>query len=139
VVLYSPLQMAADLIENYENQPAFQFVKDVPTDWDETRVLNGVIGDYVTIARKDRRSDDWYVGSVSDEFGRTFEVPLSFLDPDRRYVAQIYADAVNADWDARPYNLTITERPVDARTVLSMRLAPGGGQALRIRPAPAAK
>jgi alpha-glucosidase len=76
---------------------------------------------------------------VTDQFGRTLEVPLSFLDPDRRYVAQIYADAMNADWDARPFNLTISERPVDARTVLSMRLAPGGGQALRIRPAAAPK
>jgi alpha-glucosidase len=136
VVLYSPLQMAADLVENYENQPAFQFVKDVPTDWEVTKVLNGVIGDFVTVARKDRRSDDWYLGSVSDEFGRTLEVPLEFLDPGRQYVAQIYADAPNADWDARPYNIAISERPVDARTTLSMRLAPGGGQAVRIRPVP---
>jgi alpha-glucosidase len=136
VVLYSPLQMAADLVENYENQPAFQFVKDVPTDWEVTKVLNGVIGDFVTVARKDRRSDDWYLGSVSDEFGRTLEVPLEFLDPGRKYVAQIYADAPNADWDARPYNIAISERPVDARTTLSMRLAPGGGQAVRIRPVP---
>jgi alpha-glucosidase len=128
--------MAADLVENYENQPAFQFVKDVPTDWEVTKVLNGVIGDFVTVARKDRRSDDWYLGSVSDEFGRTLEVPLEFLDPGRKYVAQIYADALNADWDARPYNIAISERPVDAGTTLTLRLAPGGGQAVRIRPVP---
>ena len=136
VVLYSPLHMAADLIENYEGKPAFAFIKDVPTDWEATRVLSGVIGDHLTIARKDRRSDDWYVGSVTDEFARVLEVPLSFLDPGRKYVAQVYADAVNADWEARPYNITISERPVDSTTVLAMRLGPGGGQAVRIRPVP---
>jgi alpha-glucosidase len=135
VVIYSPQHMAADLIENYEGQPAFEFIKDVPTDWDETRVLNGKIGDYVTIVRKDRRSDDWYLGSVTDEFARTFDVALSFLDSNREYVARIYADAINADWETKPKNMTITERPVDSRTVLTIRLAPGGGQAIRIRPA----
>lgn len=134
VVFYSPLHMAADLIENYEGNPAFRFVKDVPTDWETTRVVAGAIGDHVTIARKDRRSDDWYVGSVTDEFARVIEVPLSFLDPGRAYVAQIYADAFNADWESKPYNIDISERPVDGATVLTMRLAPGGGQAVRIRP-----
>jgi alpha-glucosidase len=135
VVIYSPLQMAADLIENYAGEPAFEFIEDVPTDWEETRVLNGKIGDYVTIARKDRRSGDWYVGSVSDEFARTFDVPLSFLDPDREYVAKIYADAYDADWEVQPRQVAITERPVDRGTVLTIRLATGGGQAIRIRPA----
>jgi alpha-glucosidase len=136
VIIYSPLHMAADLIENYEGQPAFTFVRDVPVDWAETRVVNGAIGDFVTIARKDRRSDDWYLGSVTDEFARVFDVPLSFLDPGRPYIAQIYADAFNADWETKPDNIEITERPVDHTTVLTMRLAPGGGQAVRIRPAP---
>jgi alpha-glucosidase len=135
VVLYSPLHMAADLIESYEGNPAFQFINDVPTDWEETRVLGGAIGDHVTIARKDRRSDDWYLGSVTDEFGRVLEVPLSFLDAGRPYVAQVYADAHNADWESKPGAIAISERPVDAATVLTMRLAPGGGQAMRIRPA----
>jgi alpha-glucosidase len=135
VVIYSPLQMAADLIQNYAGEPAFEFVEDVPTDWEETRVLNGRIGDYVTIARKDRRSEDWYVGSVSDEFARTFDIPLSFLDPGREYVAKIYADAYDADWEVRPRQVAITERPVDSGTVLTIRLATGGGQAIRIRPA----
>jgi alpha-glucosidase len=139
VVLYSPLHMAADLVENYENQPAFEFIEDVPTDWETTRVLNGKIGDYVTIARKDRSSDDWYLGAVSDEVGRTFDVALTFLDPGRPYQAEIYADAVNADWQDLASNIAITERPVDSRTVLTLRLAPGGGQAIRIRPAAAAK
>jgi alpha-glucosidase len=135
VVLYSPLHMAADLVENYQNQPAFKFVEDVPTDWETTRVLNGKIGDFVTIARKHRGGDDWYVGSVSDELARSFDVPLAFLDPGRASVAEIYADAFNADWQNLPFNIAISQRPVDSRTVLSMRLAPGGGQAIRIRPA----
>jgi alpha-glucosidase len=138
VVLYSPLQMAADLIENYENQPAFKFIEDVPTDWEKTLVLDGRIGDLVTIARRDRASDDWYVGSVSDELARSFDLALSFLDPGRSYVAEIYADAFNADWEDRPSNIAISERPVDSRTVLPVRLAPGGGVAIRIRPASAA-
>ncbi len=135
VVIYSPQHMAADLIENYEGQPAFRFIEEVPTDWEETRVLNGSIGDYVTIARKDRHSDDWYVGSVTDEFSRTFDVALSFLDPGREYVAEIYADAFNADWEVKPNNIAIGERPVSSLTVLTIRLVPGGGQAIRIRPA----
>jgi alpha-glucosidase len=139
VVIYSPLQMAADLIENYENQPAFKFIEDVPTDWDKTLVLDGRVGDLVTIARKDRRSDDWYVGSVSDEFARSFDLSLSFLDPGRAYVAEIYADAFNADWEDRPSNIAISERPVDSRTSLPVRLAPGGGVAIRIRPASTAR
>jgi alpha-glucosidase len=135
VVIYSPQQMAADLIENYEGQPAFKFIEEVPTDWEETRVLNGKIGDYVTIARKDRHGDDWYVGSVTDEFARAFDVPLTFLDPGRRHVAEIYADAFNADWEVKPNNIAISERPVNSLSVLTIRLAPGGGQAIRIRPA----
>ena len=84
VVIYSPLQMAADLPENYEKYPQpFQFIRDVPTDWAETRVLNGEVGDYATLARKDRNSDDWYIGSVTDENARTLSLPLDFLDADR--------------------------------------------------------
>ncbi|MCY7312535.1 MAG: glycoside hydrolase family 97 protein, partial [Pseudoxanthomonas sp.] len=87
VTIYSPLQMAADLLDNYEANPKpFQFIKDVPVDWEDTRVLNGEVGDFVTIARKDRASDNWYVGAVSDEEGRTLRVPLSFLDHGRTYV-----------------------------------------------------
>ena len=107
----------------------------MPTDWDETRVLNGAVGDFVTIARKDRKSDDWYVGSVGDEYARTFDVALSFLDPGRAYVAEIYADAFSADWETHPSDISITQRPVDSASVLTLGLAPGGGQAIRIRPA----
>ena len=92
VVLYSPLQMAADLPENYEGQPAFQFIRDVAVDWDTTRVLDGRIGDYVAVARRERGGQTWFVGAITDEEGRTLDVPLSFLTPGRRYVAEIYAD-----------------------------------------------
>src|SRR5436189_4779273 len=79
VVLYSPLQMAADLPENYEHQPAFQFIRDVAVDWDTTRVIDGKIGDYVVVARKQRGSPQWFLGAITDEEARTFDVPLSFL------------------------------------------------------------
>ena len=135
VVLYSPLQMAADLVENYENQPAFQFIEDVPVDWQDTRVLHAQIGDYLTIARQDRNSANWYIGSITDEQGRTLETQLDFLDADRKYVAEIYADAGDADWETNPLAIDISQALVDRSTTLSIRLAPGGGQAIRIRPA----
>ncbi len=135
VVIYSPLQMAADLPEHYEARPdAFQFIKDVPVDWEDTRVLHARIGDYVTIVRKDRHSDDWYLGSITDEYGRTLRAPLSFLDPGRKYVAEIYRDAPDADWRTNPLAIEITRQIVDAATVLTLRLAPGGGTAIRFHP-----
>jgi alpha-glucosidase len=132
VVLYSPLQMAADLPENYDRYPElFRFIRDVPTDWEDTRVLHGRIGDYVTIARKDRNSGDWYLGSVTDEEGRVLEAPLGFLDPGVKYEAQIYRDGDGADWKTNPYPVAVERRTVDAFTVLKLKLAPGGGQAIR--------
>ena len=103
VVIYSPIQMAADFIENYEDVPAFQFIKDVPVDWDTTVVINGEIGEYVTIARRDRNSQDWYLGSITNEEARTFDVDLSFLDAKGGYTAEIYADGPKADWELNPY------------------------------------
>ena len=135
VVIYSPLQMAADLPEHYEARlDAFQFIKDVPVDWEDTRVLHARIGDYVTIVRKDRHSDDWYLGSITDEYGRTLQAPLSFLEPGRKYVAEIYRDAPDADWRTNPLAIEITRQIVDASTVLTLRLAPGGGTAIRFHP-----
>jgi alpha-glucosidase len=132
VVIYSPIQMAADLIENYEaNMAPFQFIKDVPADWQETRVLNGEIGDFVTIARKDRRSENWYLGAVTDEEGRNLEVPLSFLSPGRKYRAQIYRDGPTAHYRTNGKDIVIEERTVTARDTLTLRLAAGGGQAIR--------
>ena len=135
VVIYSPLHMAADLPENYEGHPAFQFIVDVPVDWQDTKVLHAKIGDYVTIARQDRNSEDWYIGSITDEDGRTLEAPLSFLEPGKKYVAEVYADAADADWESNPLAIDIYEALVDRGTTLRLRLAPGGGQAIRIRPA----
>ena len=132
VVIYSPIQMAADLPENYEaNLKPFQFIKDVPADWSETRVLNGEIGDFVTIARKDRRSENWYLGAVTDEEGRNLEVPLSFLTPGKRYRAQIYRDGPDAHYRTNGKDIVIEERDVTADDTLTLRLAAGGGQAIR--------
>jgi len=137
VALYSPLQMAADLPENYERQPAFQFIRDVAVDWDTTRVLHGKIGDYVVVARRERNGPSWFVGAITDEEARTFDVPLSFLPPGRSFAAEIYADGPGAHWLTNPLPVTISRRRVTAATRLRIRLAPGGGTAIRIRPAPA--
>src|SRR6185436_18735886 len=134
VVLYSPLQMAADLPENYEGQPAFQFIRDVAVDWDTTRVIDGAIGDYVVVARRERGGRTWFLGAITDEQARTFDVPLTFLARGRSYVAEIYADGPKANWLDNPLPVTITKRPVTSATRLRVMLAPGGGQAIRIRP-----
>ena len=132
VVIYSPLQMAADLLDNYEANPKpFKFIEDVPVDWEETRVLNGEVGDFVTIARKERGGDNWYLGSVSDENPRELSVALSFLDKGRQYTAQVYRDGDNADWKRAPQDIVIEERNVTSTDTLALRLAPGGGQAIR--------
>ena len=139
VVLYSPLQMAADLPENYEGQPAFQWIKDVAVDWDTTRVIDGKIGDYVIVARKQKDSPQWFLGAITDEEARTFDVPLTFLDAGKSYVADIYADGAGADWLTNPTPVRITHRTVTRATRLRIALAKGGGQAIRIRPATAPK
>jgi alpha-glucosidase len=134
VTIYSPLQMAADLPENYEGQPAFQFIRDVAVDWDTTRVIDGRIGDYVVVARRERGGQTWFIGAMTDEEGRSFDIPLSFLTPGRRYLAEVYADGPKAHWLENPLPVAITRRPVTSATRLRMVLAPGGGQAVRIRP-----
>jgi alpha-glucosidase len=135
VVLYSPLQMAADLPENYRpHMDAFQFIKDVPADWADTRVLEAQIGDHVTIARQDRDSDDWYLGAKTDADARTMNVPLDFLDAGRAYTAQIYRDGSNADWEAQPIDYVIETRRVEADESLQIDLAPGGGAAVQFMP-----
>ncbi|MGE3614347.1 MAG: glycoside hydrolase family 97 protein [Gemmatimonadales bacterium] len=136
VVLYSPLQMAADLPENYARQPAFQFIRDVAVDWDTTRVLDGRIGDYVVVARRERGGRTWFLGAISDEQARTIDVPLDFLPRGRRYQAEIYADGPGADWLRHPLPVTITRRTVTSASRLRIAMAPGGGQAIRIRPLP---
>lgn len=132
VVIYSPIQMVADLPENYARYPGpFRFIRDVPTDWSETRVLAGEVGDFATIVRKDRHSEDWYLGSVTDEEARTLGIPLDFLDAGKVYVAEIYRDGDNAAWDTNPHDISIERREVRPDDVLAIRLAPGGGLAIR--------
>jgi alpha-glucosidase len=138
VVLYSPIQMAADLPENYAKYPrAFQFIKDVPVDWSETRVLNGEVGDYVTMARKDRAGDDWYLGAITDEQARSLRVSLGFLDDGRRYTATIYRDGAGAAFDGDRHALRIETRPVSRLDTIELALARGGGFAMRIAASPA--
>jgi len=136
VVLYSPIHMVPDLFENYEKYPdAFQFIVDVPTDWEESIALAGAVGEFVVMARRERAGDDWYIGAVTDEQRRVLNVPLEFLDDDRAYIATIYADGEDADWASNSHDYAITEKGVGRKTVLSLNLAAGGGAAVRIRPA----
>lgn len=135
VVLYSPIQMAADLPENYALYPGpFRFIRDVPTDWADTRMLAGEPGDYAVFARRDRASADWYIGAVGDEDARVLTVKLDFLSPGRRYVAQIYRDGDDADYrTGKRHSIVIERRAVTSAGTLTLRLAPGGGQAIRFR------
>jgi alpha-glucosidase len=135
VVLYSPVVMAADTPETYAKYPGpMQFIRDVPTDWTDTRVVNGEVGDYVTIARKDRRSNDWFLGSITDENPRTLTVALDFLDAGRTYTAQIYRDGPGADYrtDAR-HSFAIETKQMKKGDLLTLALAPGGGEAIRFK------
>ena len=134
VTMYSPLQMAADLPENYERFPdAFQFIKDVATDWDNSYILEAEPGDYITIARKAKGRNEWFVGSVTDENTRTATVNFDFLPKGKKYVATIYADSKDASWDKNPPHYTITQKEVTAKTRLSQFVAPGGGFAISIK------
>ncbi|HEY4734173.1 MAG TPA: glycoside hydrolase family 97 protein [Gemmatimonadaceae bacterium] len=134
VVIYSPLQMAADLPENYEGKPAFQFIRDVAVDWETSKTIDGRIGDYVIVARKAKNSNDWFLGAITDEEGRTFNVPLNFLPRGQKFTAEIYADGPGANWATNPLSVTISKRTVDSNTNLPLALAPGGGQAIRFTP-----
>lgn len=139
VALYSPVVMVPDLIEHYERWPAaFQFIKDVPTDWETTRVIHGELGEVATIARKDRRSEDWYVGAITNGDARKLTLPLAFLDAGRRYRAEIYRDGDSADYrDAkRRFDLVTEQVAVQSTDTLPLHLAPGGGQAIRFTPLP---
>lgn len=135
VTIYSPIQMAADLPEHYlRHRDAFRFIEDVAVDWDDTRVLDGEVGDYVTIARKDRHSRDWFVGSITDEHGRVLPVDLSFLEPGVRYRAEIYRDGDDADYRSNPFAFVRETREVSSADRFELKLAPGGGEAIRFVP-----
>jgi alpha-glucosidase len=135
VTIYSPIQMAADLIENYEANPRpFKFIKDVAVDWDETRMLAGEVGDLAVFARKTRGKDEWFLGAVGDEQERRFDVALDFLSPGRRYRAEIYRDGDDADYRTNPRSIVIEQRNVTSADRLAVRIAPGGGTAVRFVP-----
>ena len=138
VTLYSPLQMAADVPEHYEqHMDAFQFIKDVAVDWDESRYLLAEPGDLIVIARRAKGSAEWFVGGVTDENRRTAELRLDFLDPEKSYVATLYADAPDADYRTNPEAYTIRSGKVTAKSKLKVEMAAGGGFALSIREATA--
>ena len=134
VIIYAPIQMAADLPSNYEGHPAFQYILDVPTDWDNSIAVNGEIGEYITMARKDVNSNDWYLGSITNEKPRNLTVSFSFLDPNKSYKATIYKDPKDGGWLAKPEEVVIEEKIVDYTTLYDMNIAPGGGQAIRFEP-----
>ncbi len=132
VVLFSPVQMVPDLIESYTNQPAFQFIRDVGVNWKQSKVLNGEVGDFVTIAREERETGNWFIGSITDENPRTVIITLDFLEPGATYDAIIYADGPNAHWDDNPTDIEIQKKEVHNQTELTINLAPGGGFAMSV-------
>lgn len=134
VTMYSPLQMAADLYQNYEKYPdAFQFIKDVAVDWDHTYILEAEPGDYITIARKAKGKNEWFVGGITDENSREAVIDLSFLPAGKKYQATIYADGKSADWRTNPKEYVISTRKVNHKTKLKQKLAPSGGVAISIK------
>ncbi|HEX8506126.1 MAG TPA: glycoside hydrolase family 97 protein [Hymenobacter sp.] len=133
VTMYSPLQMAADLPENYnQHLDAFQFIKDVAVDWDATHVLEAEPGDYITIARKAKGKSSWFIGSTCDENGRTSNIKLDFLDPGKKYVATVYADAKDAHYEKNPQAYAIRKVNVTRKSKLAQYCAPGGGYAISV-------
>lgn len=133
VTMYSPLQMAADLPEHYNQYlDAFQFIKDVAIDWDESKYLEAEPGDYITVARKAKGSSSWFVGNTSDENGHASTLKLDFLDAGKKYIATIYSDAKDAHYETNPQAYTIRKGVVTSKSVLQLKAAPGGGYAISI-------
>lgn len=134
VVFYSPIQMVADLPENYrEHYDALQFIRDVPVDWSTTRCLDAEIGDYVVTARRDKHSDDWYVGGITDGQERTLTIALDFLEANRTYQATLYRDGDTAGWNSRPTEYEIEHLTLSSKDNLTIRMAAGGGFALSLK------
>ena len=130
VVIYGPLQMAADLPENYEGHPAFQFIRDVGVDWEQSLVLNGEVGEFVTIAREERNTGNWFLGAITNHEGRELNIKTGFLDPARKYHCILYADDHDTHWDKNPVSHRIDTLDLDHSSELVLRLAPGGGAAI---------
>lgn len=138
VTMYSPLQMAADYPENYEaHMDAFQFIRDVPVDWDDSKILEAEPGDFITIARKEKEKNNWFAGAITDENARTATLPLSFLEKGQKYVATVYGDAPGSGWNTNPEAYKIDQYLVDNTRTLKISLAPGGGAAISLIPASA--
>lgn len=139
VVIYSPIQMVADVIDNYYEKdgktlrPGFQFILDVPTDWEQSRALVGEVGDYVAYARKQRNGDDWFLGAITDENPRKISLKLNFLEPRKKYTAEIYRDGATADWKTNPYDMVVERKAVKSKDVLDINLAASGGVAIRFK------
>ena len=134
VTIYSPLQMAGDFPENFEkHDDAFQFIRDVPVDWDDTKILEAEPGDYITIARKQKGKADWFLGAITDENSRNSSIKLDFLDENLKYEATIYQDAPDADWQSKPEAYVISKQIVSQQDVLTLILAKGGGCAIRFK------
>lgn len=135
VTLYSPLQMAADLPENYRlHADAFRFIRDVPVDWDDTKIVEAEPGDYVTIARKEKGKPNWFVGAITNQNGRSASIPLSFLDKGRKYKLTVYSDAPDAHFNTNPGAYVIQNKILTSGDSLTIKLAPGGGCAVSITP-----
>ncbi|MDR3286826.1 MAG: glycoside hydrolase family 97 protein [Prevotellaceae bacterium] len=133
VVIYSPLQMASDLPENYNGNSAFEFISAVPVDWAKTIIKDGKIGEYVVTVRKDKYSNDWFMGAITNAAARNVKVDFSFLEDGKKYKAKIFKDAPDADWKTNPYAIIIEEQEIDATTVIDLNLASGGGTAIWIK------
>lgn len=134
VTMYSPLQMAADVPENYERfMDAFQFIKDVALDWDKTIYLEAEPGEYITIARKAKGTDDWYIGCTAGENGHDSQLTFDFLEPGKQYVATVYADAKDTDWKDNPQAYTIKKGILNNKSKLNLHAANGGGYAISIK------
>ena len=128
VILYSPMQMAADVVDNYENEKAFDFVSELKTTWDESKILNGEIGKYITVARKS--GEQWFLGSATNETARKLEINLDFLDANKNYKAVIYKETDGSNWLKNPSKYIIETKKVNSGSKMVLDLPEGGGQAV---------
>jgi hypothetical protein len=136
ITMYSPLQMVADIPDNYQgHMDAFQFIRDVAVDWDDTKIIEAEPGEYITTARKAKGSPNWFIGAITNQNGRDAAIPLDFLDKDVKYVATIYEDGPDADWKTNPESYRVSKYLVTSKTKLNVKLANGGGAAISLMPA----
>jgi hypothetical protein len=133
VVIYSPIQMACDLPENYVGNPALQFITDVGVDWEQTLVLDGEVGDFVVIARQEKETMDWFLGAVSDENARDITIDFNFLEEGKTYKAIVYKDGKDAHWDDHPLSMDIEEMEITKDMIKDFHLAAGGGLAISLK------